>query len=55
MFEGEVVAEADGFTVNGQRVKLLSDPDPSALPWGEWTSTLWWSPPASSGNGKGRN
>jgi glyceraldehyde 3-phosphate dehydrogenase len=31
--QGEVVAETDGFTVNGQRVKLLSDRDPSRLPW----------------------
>ncbi|MEW9033645.1 MAG: glyceraldehyde-3-phosphate dehydrogenase [Planifilum fimeticola] len=35
VFEGEVVAEEDGFTVNGQRVKLLSDRDPSRLPWGD--------------------
>ena len=26
--QGEMVAETDGFTVNGQRVKLLSDRDP---------------------------
>lgn len=32
-FEGEVVAEKDGFTVNGQKVKLISDRDPSRLPW----------------------
>lgn len=35
MFAGDVKAEADGFIVNGQKVKLLSDRDPSRLPWGD--------------------
>jgi glyceraldehyde 3-phosphate dehydrogenase len=32
-FKGTVAAEADGITVNGRSVKVLSQKDPAALPW----------------------
>lgn len=32
-FTGEVEVEKDGFRVNGQEVKLFSEPEPSKLPW----------------------
>ena len=31
----EVVAEAEGFVVNGRKVKVLSERNPEDLPWGE--------------------
>ncbi len=31
----EIKATGDGFTVNGSEVKVLSERDPGALPWGE--------------------
>ncbi|GAB4291995.1 MAG: type I glyceraldehyde-3-phosphate dehydrogenase [Coriobacteriia bacterium] len=34
-FGEKVVAEADGFSVDGRFVKVLSERDPGALPWGE--------------------
>jgi glyceraldehyde 3-phosphate dehydrogenase len=32
-FKGSVAAEGDGINVNGRRIKVLSQKDPSALPW----------------------
>ena len=32
-FKGTVAAEGDGITVNGRRIKVLSQKDPAALPW----------------------
>jgi len=32
-FEGSVVAEADGMLVDGKKVKIFSEKDPSNLPW----------------------
>src|SRR5688572_1910200 len=32
-FPGEVVALEDGFTANGDEVKILSERDPTRLPW----------------------
>lgn len=34
-FSGEVKAEDGYLLVNGQRIKVLSEKDPAALPWGE--------------------
>jgi glyceraldehyde 3-phosphate dehydrogenase len=34
-FPGEVTLDGDSLVVGGRRVKLLSDRDPSHLPWGE--------------------
>ncbi|QTD41449.1 glyceraldehyde-3-phosphate dehydrogenase [Sporosarcina sp. Te-1] len=34
-FDGEVVAEEDALVVNGKRVKLIAERDPSKLPWKE--------------------
>ena len=34
-FGNEVVAHDDGFTVDGTKVKVLSERDPAALPWGD--------------------
>jgi glyceraldehyde 3-phosphate dehydrogenase len=32
-FKGTVAAEGDGITVNGRKIKVLSQKDPAALPW----------------------
>lgn len=34
-YQHEVTADDDGLTVNGKKVKVLSERDPSALPWGD--------------------
>jgi glyceraldehyde 3-phosphate dehydrogenase len=34
-FEGEVRAEGDVLVVDGRRIRVLSEREPSALPWGE--------------------
>ncbi|HSK47681.1 MAG TPA: type I glyceraldehyde-3-phosphate dehydrogenase [Coriobacteriia bacterium] len=34
-FGTEVVADADGFSVDGRHVRVLAERDPSALPWGD--------------------
>jgi glyceraldehyde 3-phosphate dehydrogenase len=34
-FGEKVVAEGDGFSVDGRHVKVLAERDPAALPWGE--------------------
>ena len=34
-FSGTITADDDGFTVNGDRIKVLSERDPANLPWGE--------------------
>ncbi|MFD1206932.1 MULTISPECIES: glyceraldehyde-3-phosphate dehydrogenase [Sporosarcina] len=34
-FDGEVVAEEDALVINGKRVKLIAERDPSKLPWKE--------------------
>jgi len=34
-FKGEVKPTEDGLIINGKKIKLLSDRDPSNLPWGE--------------------
>ncbi|MCG3089380.1 glyceraldehyde-3-phosphate dehydrogenase [Sporosarcina cyprini] len=34
-FDGEVTAEEDALVVNGKRVKLIAERDPSKLPWKE--------------------
>ena len=34
-FEGEVATDGDGLRVNGDPIRVLQEPDPSALPWGE--------------------
>ena len=34
-FGESVVADGDGFTVDGRHVKVLAERDPAALPWGE--------------------
>ncbi len=34
IFTGDVVAEGDNLIVNGKAVKILSERDPAALPWG---------------------
>ncbi len=34
-FDGEVTATADGLDVNGRNLRVLSERDPAALPWGE--------------------
>ncbi|GKV54569.1 glyceraldehyde-3-phosphate dehydrogenase [Sporosarcina sp. NCCP-2222] len=34
-FDGEVIAEEDALVVNGKRVKLIAERDPSKLPWKE--------------------
>jgi glyceraldehyde 3-phosphate dehydrogenase len=34
-FPGEVTLDSDSLVIGGRRVKLLSDRDPSHLPWGE--------------------
>ena len=34
IFTGDVVAEGDTLIVNGKAVKILSERDPAALPWG---------------------
>lgn len=34
-FGTSVVAEGDGFTVDGRHVRVLAERDPSALPWGD--------------------
>lgn len=34
-YKHKVTAEEDSITVNGQKVKVVSEKDPSALPWGE--------------------
>jgi glyceraldehyde 3-phosphate dehydrogenase len=34
-FPGEVVATADGITVDGKHIKILAEKDPANLPWGE--------------------
>ncbi len=34
-FPGEVVVEGDYMVVNGNRIRVLSERDPSRLPWGE--------------------
>jgi len=35
ILEGEVKAEGDSLVVNGKKIKVLSERDPSKLPWGE--------------------
>jgi glyceraldehyde 3-phosphate dehydrogenase len=35
IFGESVVAETDGFTVDGRHVRVLAERDPSALPWGD--------------------
>jgi glyceraldehyde 3-phosphate dehydrogenase len=35
VFDGEVVAQEDGFTVNGKFVKLVSNRNPEELPWAQ--------------------
>ncbi len=32
-FKGEVKVEGDHLTINGRKIKVLSEPDPSKLPW----------------------
>lgn len=32
-FRGDIKVEEDGFIVNGKEIKVLSEPDPSKLPW----------------------
>src|SRR5579872_6975814 len=34
-FEGEVKVDGDAMVVNGDRIKVLAERDPSKLPWGE--------------------
>ena len=34
-FDGEVEVEEDGFKVNGKKVKVMSYPNPTDIPWGE--------------------
>jgi glyceraldehyde 3-phosphate dehydrogenase len=34
-FPGEVAAEGDGLSVDGAAIKVLSERDPAALPWGD--------------------
>jgi glyceraldehyde 3-phosphate dehydrogenase len=34
-FKGEVVAEADGIRVNGDKIRVLAQKDPAQLPWKE--------------------
>lgn len=34
-FPGEIKVEGDYFIVNGDRIRLLSDRDPTKMPWGE--------------------
>jgi len=34
-FPGEVIAKEDGFTANGDEVKVFAERDPSRLPWGK--------------------
>ena len=34
-FGESVIADGDGFTVDGRHVKVLAERDPAALPWGE--------------------
>ncbi|MBL0172448.1 MAG: type I glyceraldehyde-3-phosphate dehydrogenase [Gemmatimonadaceae bacterium] len=34
-FEGEVSADADGITVDGDRIRILAERDPAKLPWKE--------------------
>ncbi|HHJ39599.1 MAG: glyceraldehyde-3-phosphate dehydrogenase [Methylothermaceae bacteria B42] len=34
-FPGEVVVDGDSMVVNGDRIRVLSERDPSKLPWGE--------------------
>lgn len=35
IYDADVKAEDDAFIVNGKRVQVVSQPDPSKLPWGE--------------------
>lgn len=35
VFPGDVVVDGDGLNINGDRFKVLSERDPSKLPWGE--------------------
>lgn len=35
IYNGEVLSEDDAFIVDGKRVQVLSEKDPSKLPWGE--------------------
>ncbi len=34
-FSGTVTADAEGFTVNGEKIKIFEEPDPAKLPWSE--------------------
>ena len=34
-FQGDVKVSANGFTVNGDEIKILSERDPAQLPWGD--------------------
>ena len=34
-FDGTVTADDEGFTVNGDKIKVLAERDPANLPWGE--------------------
>ena len=34
-FKGEVSHDADGITINGDRIRILAEKDPSKLPWNE--------------------
>ena len=35
VFEGDVEAHADGFSVNGKKTTCISERDPANLPWGD--------------------
>ena len=36
VFEGDVEAHADGFSVNGKKTTCISERDPANLPWGDY-------------------
>ena len=39
-FNGEVKADADGIIVNGKKIKVLAEKEPSKLPWGDLGATV---------------
>src|SRR6476659_5066589 len=47
-FPGKVEVDGDSMVVNGDRIKVLAQRDPSQLPWATSAWTWCWRAPASS-------